>query len=425
MKPVYPYIIQHIDLAREDVLNTLPLPGQPACYCLFWWKQVPLAHLFFEQNTWPGKSVLLQQVITAIEPAIRFYSKQPAATGIQALLDKNQPAFRLFMEQAFNSITTAAIPEQAAISVVICTRNRSRMLQHCLGALQQQACIPREIIVVDNAPDDNSTEQVVARYPGVIYCRESRPGLDIARNTGARIASSPIVAYTDDDVVLHPHWVYRVWQVFENSQVAAMTGLVIASSLDTESQQLFEKYWSFNRGYQDKLFTHSFLQTHLSSGPPVWEIGAGANMAFRKSALEQVGYFDERLDVGAAGCSGDSEIWFRLLKQHLPILYSPLAVVYHEHRKDMQALHKQIFNYMRGFAAAALIQQAQHEQANYRSHLYKTLPRYYTGMLLRGFPAYPSRYKTIFSEIRGLIAGVRYFKKHKHKPPYTTREMHA
>jgi hypothetical protein len=35
-------------------------------------------------------------------------------------------------------------------------------------------------------------------------------------------------------------------------------------------------------------------------------------MAFRKSAIESVNYFDDRLDVGAAGCSGSEtglEFW--------------------------------------------------------------------------------------------------------------------
>jgi glycosyltransferase involved in cell wall biosynthesis len=428
MRTVYPYTIQHIDLATQDFEAVLPLLQRSACYCVYWWKQVPLAHLYLEKNELAGAAALRSRIASEMEPVIRFYSHRHhmQATGCTAAFEHNDlPAFARLMEAVFSPVTAVALPPGVDISVVICTRNRSRMLQRCLDALLRQASLPAEIIVVDNAPDNNSTEEVVKQYPAVTYVREPRPGLDIARNTGAIKASRPVVAYTDDDVILHPHWTYRVWEVFNNPEIAAMTGLVIASSLDTESQQLFEKHWSFNRGYQEKIFDHSFLQAHLSSGPPVWEIGAGANMAFRKSVLDKVGYFDERLDVGAAGCSGDSEIWFRILKHNMTILYQPLAVVHHEHRKEMQALQNQIFHYMRGFAAAALIQQEQHEQAGYRTHLYKVLPKYYKDLLVAGFPSYQERYKTIFSEIRGLISGIRYFRKHKKSPAQPVTRNHA
>jgi hypothetical protein len=59
-----------------------------------------------------------------------------------------------------------------------------------------------ELVIVDNAPDNNSTQQLVQKYPDVVYVRENRKGLDIARNTGARTASCPVVAYTDDDVTV-------------------------------------------------------------------------------------------------------------------------------------------------------------------------------------------------------------------------------
>ncbi len=111
---------------------------------------------------------------------------------------------------------------------------------------------PYEIIVVDNAPDNDSTANVANQYPFVKYVREPRAGLDIARNTGAIEAKGEIVAYTDDDVELHPRWVFEIGQSFSNPLVQAMTGLVIAAELETESQQVFEKYWSFNRGYIEK-----------------------------------------------------------------------------------------------------------------------------------------------------------------------------
>ena len=275
--------------------------------------------------------------------------------------------------------------------------------------------MPLEIIVVDNAPVDDETFKVASDFRLVTYVKEPRPGLDIARNAGARAAKGSIVAYTDDDVELHPWWVYQVNETFVKTTASAMTGLVIASELKTRSQLIFERYWSFNRGYTDKLYDPHFLIEHMKEGPPVWEIGAGANMAFRRSAFDKAGYFDERLDVGAAGCNGDSEMWFRILLRGGSINYNPRAVVFHEHRREIKSLRKQLFSYMRGFTTAALIQQNQNDNTGYRKHLYYKLPVHYLKLIMRGFPRYHSRYTTVFDELRGVWSGIRYYQRNKNK----------
>jgi cellulose synthase/poly-beta-1,6-N-acetylglucosamine synthase-like glycosyltransferase len=222
----------------------------------------------------------------------------------------------------------------------------------------------------------------------------------------------PVIAFVDDDVFVHPLWVYRVWETFQNPDIAAMTGLVIAAGLDTEAQLIFEKHWSFNRGYSDKIYDSNFFKSTLSKGPPVWGIGAGANMAFRKMIFEKAGYFNELLDAGAAGCNGDSEMWFRILLKGYTIYYNPRAVVHHEHRKEIKALKKQIFYYMRGFTAAALTQQKQAPESGYTQKL-KNFSRHYGVLLIKQFPHYRFQYKTSQAEIRGILSGLIFYRKHR------------
>src|SRR5438034_287760 len=76
-------------------------------------------------------------------------------------------------------------------------------------------------------------------------------------------------------------------------------------------------------------------------GVPVWRIGCGANMAFRRAAFAKVGLFDTRLGAGASGCSEDSELWYRLLATGGVCHYEPSAVVYHYHRSDWSSLRRQ------------------------------------------------------------------------------------
>ncbi|MCC9138953.1 glycosyltransferase [Pontibacter silvestris] len=411
MQAHHSYQINHVYLDKQLAFPEQRTNGQ-GYYLVFWWKEVALGELFISSDqTLTGKEYLkrLEEIIL---PTIRFYAKdKPESIKEWQRLLHNQELteWRKWMESLFASYVADSVPASVPVSVVICTRNRSADLDQCLHNLENLTCVPEEIVVIDNAPTDTSTLQVVQKHNGVRYIMEPRPGLDIARNTGVVNAKAPIVAFVDDDVLVDPLWVYKVWEGFKDPSIAAMTGLVIASDLSTEAQYLFEKWWSFNRGYVDKVYDKAYFEATLNHGPPIWEIGAGANMAFRKSVVEEVGYFDELLDVGAAGCNGDSEMWFRILMRGYTIKYNPRAVVFHKHRKDLKDLNKQMFSYMRGHAAAALIQQSMCKTAGYNRYLFWVLPVWYLKMVVRGFPKYELRYGLLKSEITGLWSGVRYY----------------
>jgi glycosyltransferase involved in cell wall biosynthesis len=74
-------------------------------------------------------------------------------------------------------------------SVVICTRDRPKNLERGLALFRLRSVQPAEIIVVDNASNGPQSRDV-ALAAGAIYVRGDRPGLDIARNSGAKRAGS-------------------------------------------------------------------------------------------------------------------------------------------------------------------------------------------------------------------------------------------
>lgn len=403
------YIIRHLDLSTD----VAPLPDVmgTAHYCVFWYKSIALgeAYLFFTEPMTADK--FWKACIKAILPALEKYALQ-VGTGSVPVMEAEATSIRKTCEGVLGDLHPQDPALTCDVSVVICTRNRAAYLRRCLESLQNQVCKPAEIIVVDNASSTDETREVAAAYH-VRYIREDIPGLDVARNTGARAASASVVAYTDDDTLPEKYWLYRVSETFRNPAIAAMTGLVIAASLNTEAEVIFEKFWPFNRGYLEKFFDDRFFSASLQNGPPVWEIGAGANMAFRKSIFEETGYFDERLDVGAAGCSGDSELWYRILACGFTIRYNPLAVVYHSHRDSIPGLRKQLYAYMRGFTVAILIQYQRFGHRGNLRHLFGAVPCYYLTLFKRGFPHYSFQYKTLFSEVRGILAGFIYYLRHR------------
>lgn len=403
------YKIHHLDLSG-DVHPVCALMDQ-GHYCVFWYRGIPLGEIYLFQTAPITAAEFWNECIRAISPALIKHASQNR--HIPEPLPVMQPdlgEIQRVCEQLLDGMYPRTC-DQADVSVVICTRNRAASLRNCLEHLKGQYCQPREIIVVDNASLTGET-RLVAEAFNVRYIREDKPGLDVARNTGARAAHGAIVAYTDDDTRPDHHWIYRIAETFSDPAIAAMTGLVIAASLQTEAEVIFEKFWPFNRGYVSRRYDAYYFRTRLASGPPVWEIGAGANMAFRKEIFARTGFFDERLDVGAAGCNGDSELWYRILASGFTIQYNPLAVVYHNHRDSLYGLKKQLYAYMRGYTVAILIQYQRFGHRGNLRHLKRVLICY-ARLLKKEFPRYQFQYRTLFAEVKGVLSGLLYYARHR------------
>lgn len=240
-----------------------------------------------------------------------------------------------------NACDAAAMPR---VTVAVCTRDRPDDMKHCLQALLQLDYPSLDVLVVDNAPQTDATQTLVAQYPTVRYVCEPRPGLDWARNRAVLEAQGDIIAYTDDDVVVDANWVQAIVQAFiTDPDVMAVTGLVVPYELETEAQVLFEAYGGFGRGVQPKQYRVSPGGTLPWQWLGAGQFGTGANMAYRRSLFDEIGYFDPALDVGTpTNGGGDLEFFVRVLKAGHTLRYEPQAVIRHRHRRDYAQLKRQI-----------------------------------------------------------------------------------
>ena len=246
----------------------------------------------------------------------------------------------------------AALPP-LSLTVAICTRDHPDLLARCLDSLRALSVHHSiEILVVDNAPPDGKTADVVRGYPAVRYTVEPRPGLDFARNHAWQQATTTWVAYLDDDVVVDAGWV-RGFQtaLAENPDAAALTGLVLPWKLDTSAEIFFEKRGGFRRGFDLRRYRRR-LSGNLLYPAGAGVFGTGANMAFRRDALASLGGFDEALDTGRPlPGGGDLDIYFRVVEAGHPLIYAPAFLVRHEHRKDEAALRHQYYTWGLGLMA--------------------------------------------------------------------------
>ena len=230
----------------------------------------------------------------------------------------------------------------ADVAVAVCTRDRADDLVLCLTAIGALATAVAEVLVVDNAPADDSTRRAVADFPFVRYVREPRAGLDWARNRALLEARTAVVAFTDDDALVHPGWVEGLLRGFtEVPGAVAVTGLVVPLELSTPAQVLFEAR-GFGRGHARRVFRSTpGVPAGVEHGA-LGDAGTGADMAVLREPVLALGGFDPALDVGTpTGGGGDLELFFRVVAAGHALVYEPSAVVMHRHRTTMAGLARQ------------------------------------------------------------------------------------
>jgi GT2 family glycosyltransferase len=244
------------------------------------------------------------------------------------------------------------------LTAAVCTRGRPEQLARALESLRSQSPAPGEILVIDNAPVDDSTARMVAqRFPEVRYLREPVPGLDFARNHALRAGTHPVLAFLDDDAVAAREWAHAFSRVFEaDPRVAVATGRVEALVIETPGQLLFEANGGFKRGDKSvRLPDDAGLLLHGRRAPLIaWAIsvGCGCSYAVRRTVALELGSFDEALDLGSplAG-GGDHDLLWRALQAGWRVEYQPEALAWHEHRRELAAVHQQIIGHQRAVLA--------------------------------------------------------------------------
>lgn len=282
---------------------------------------------------------------------------QAGVVDLELAVERAQAKFANAAARADTDVGwTSEVAER--VSVVVCTRNRALGLRRTLESIRALRLSSLEIIVVDNAPDDDSTRLAVSEAmtddPRVRYVREGRRGLSSARNRGLLEATGEFIAFTDDDVTVDPLWINGLLRGFARGpEVACVTGLVATSSLAHAAEQYFDRRVWWSSSCEPRLFRSK----RGPSDPPLYPytagiFGTGANFAARVSVLRSIGGFDLCLGAGSPTRGGeDLDMFVRLIRRGNAISYEPCALVWHEHRVDAVSLRSQMYAYGLGLTA--------------------------------------------------------------------------
>jgi len=192
--------------------------------------------------------------------------------------------------------TTSALTPTA--SVVICTRNRPDLLRTCLESIRGAAeDVPGTQVIVVEQGEPSAAGVCASAGVDATVVTDAGVGASRARNIGIRSATGDVVLFTDDDCEVPSDWIRRHLEVLQVPDVVGSFGPVTGIRYIEENDPV------------------AMPARHRRGSVP-WHIGHASNMAVRRSALEAVGGFDERMGPGTARAVAgeDSDLIARLLR---------------------------------------------------------------------------------------------------------------
>lgn len=120
---------------------------------------------------------------------------------------------------------------ERGVSVLICTYNGASRLEPTLNALLKQkntGDIPWEVVLVDNASTDNTSETaqtVWGKSPvSIKIINEPKPGRDNALRTGFQEVKYEFVCNVDDDTWVCDNYISLAWEIMNEHEEVAVCG---------------------------------------------------------------------------------------------------------------------------------------------------------------------------------------------------------
>lgn len=259
----------------------------------------------------------------------------------KSVSDQQRNAAR-FSSRAVNTLLVDALrkvlPERfrfSTVSVVICTYNRSDLLERCLDYLNCQSNQNFEVIVI-NGPSTDDTETVISGYQGRIKSANNpKRNLSVSRNMGIELADGDLIAFIDDDAIPFDDWIDTLLREFNERPLthAAIGGPAYYSgTLKFQAQDIGINKLAIARVNIDS----------EDIGRDGWERSMlGTNTCFRADIIREERGFDEQFDYFL----DESEVSFRLQANGHIVGYAPDLYLRHEFAKSDNRGGKYKFNW--------------------------------------------------------------------------------
>ena len=207
------------------------------------------------------------------------------------------------------------------LSLVICTYGRTKQLAEFIQSIRCQSVAPKEIIIVDQNPPgflDNLLEDCAGKL-NIVHKRVTFTGASKARNFGASIATSDLIAFPDDDCTYREDTIKNVIRGFERDDelgvlIAGKDEILNAAPVKTQRDNKITQI-------------HTVLDLFKAKAET-------SNIFIRKKVLNKLEYvFDVKIGPGEFtewASNEETDLLVRLLQKNVPIAKDEtIRIVHH------------------------------------------------------------------------------------------------
>jgi len=229
-----------------------------------------------------------------------------------------------------------------SLGIIILNQNKAQMLLECIGSIFLQSYKSYVIVVVDNASDDNSCELVKLKFPEVIVL-ESGQNLGVAggRNRGIQFLNErkiipEYILFLDNDILVEKETIINMMNSFQCGKKIAIVSPkllrpdgIIEYAGGINLNLITGQIRNIGFGEKDSgQYDQCSDSIHASGGI----------FMIKKSALDDIGYFDERFNPYGWE---DIDLSLRLKRNGYLIYYNHRAVVQHRGGKSKRGFIKE------------------------------------------------------------------------------------
>lgn len=210
-----------------------------------------------------------------------------------------------------------------SVSIIVVNWNGKQLLSGCLQSLRRQTYTDFEIIVVDNGSTDGSLDYLTKIFHDVLPIALSKNrGFTGGNNEGFRQSSGAYIVLLNNDATLKEDWLESMVSVMESDPGLGSC----ASKIIIEGTELLDS--------AGDLFTTAFTGTKwgelqkaaLFTAPRTVAGPCAAAAIYRRSMLEQIGFFDDDFFLNHE----DTDLNLRAWLAGWRCQFVPGAVAYHK-----------------------------------------------------------------------------------------------
>jgi len=223
------------------------------------------------------------------------------------------------------------------VSIIIVNWNTKQLLRDCLTSVYERAGdVDYEIIVVDNASTDGSSEMVKNDFRQVILIENTENrGFAAANNQGMAIAKGRYVLLLNSDTVVLDNAIANTVSFADENPQAAVTGCRVLNPDRTVQptcfmfpsllNMLLSSTYLYKLFPKNRFFGREQMTWWDRSDVHQVDVVTGCFMLVRREAIEQVGVMDERFFM-----YGEETDWcYRFGKKGWKVMFTPAGQIIH------------------------------------------------------------------------------------------------